>query len=365
MLVQPVQAQGDASVGLFRTETLYKLAQSLHIAPDSISKGFSCDTIEGLCLSFIKEDSVITHIGYHLFSEESHNGSRSDVLGFIERIFLQMMYPGDRTKEWILRDYKLKFEKGGLSDVKRILPSDEFTLSIVAGKKANAVWSQAGKPYLDFSFPMEYSLLSGEDKVEAETNFEKDVLNTIPLEVKMKPQDINTMTKTIQNNFFTKKGNSYIDKRLNSDTYYQLKDSVLTLLLDVTFPAESSANMMLDMATGGDYQLEFKQILYGFKQKEFSVSLNQWLTFCHRQDCKLYFGVEKVLSTEVRASVIAVNEMAGYNHVVFVKIPYKVIDDKRGVIEAQIHTYVPMHNVTSLFESYKKRSKKDNKKKIE
>ena len=115
---------------------------------------------------------------------------------------------------------------------------------------------------------------------------------------------------------------------------------------------------MLDIDTDGDYQLTFRQILYGFKQKQFSTSLKQWLAFCHSQGCKLYFGVEKMSSTEVRASVIAVNELAGYNHVMFVKIPFNVIDNKKGVIEAQVHTYVPMHNVTSLFGSYKKNKKK-------
>ena len=160
----------------------------------------------------------------------------------------------------------------------------------------------------------------------------------------------------------TKKGNSYIDQRLNSDTYYQLIDGRPTLLLDVTFPAESSANLFLDAATGGDYKLHFTQILYGFKQKQFTVPLWQWLNFCQIQGCKLYFGVEEVSSSEVRASVIAVNELVGYNHVMFVKIPFKVVDDRVGEIEAQIHAYVPMHNVTNLFESYKtKRNNNANK----
>lgn len=360
VLVQPVQADND-SVTRFRTETLFQLAQSLRLSPDSVPEGFSCKTIDGNCISLIKEDQMITHIGYHLFSEESHSTSRSDVLSFIERIILQLMYPGFKTKEWLLRDYKMKFEKGGISDVKRIHSADEFSLSIQGGKNAVAIWSRNGRSFLEFSFPMEYGLLSSEDKVEAEANFSNDVLKSVIQEETVHPQTVDMLTKTIQNDFFTKKGNYYIDKRINSDTYYKLVDGAPSLLLDVTYPAESSANMMLDMSTGGDYRLNFKQILYGYKHKQFQTSLRQWLSFCQIQGCKLYFGIEKILSTGVRASVIAVNELAGYNHVMFVKIPFRVIDDKKGEIEAQIHTYVPMHNVTDLFGSYKKRKNKGSK----
>ena len=356
MLAQPMHADA-VSVG-FRTEIVRQLASSLSIIPDSIPNGFSCKTVDELCISIIKEDSVITHIGYHMFSEESHSASRSDVISFIERIFLQMMYPGYKTKEWILRDYKMKFEKGGLSDVKCILPDDLFSLSIVAGKRAKAIWSRNDHSFLEFSFPMEYSLLSGEDKVEAEENFANDVMRSSLPERYLRSFDPSILQETIQGGYYTKKGNSYIDKRLNSDTYFQLVNGIPSLLLDITFPIESCANLMLDIDTDGDYQLTFRQILYGFKQKQFSTSLKQWLAFCHSQGCKLYFGVEKMSSTEVRASVIAVNELAGYNHVMFVKIPFNVIDNKKGVIEAQVHTYVPMHNVTSLFGSYKKNKKK-------
>lgn len=361
MHVQPVHAD-EPSDASFRTETLRQLASSLRLSPYTIPDGFSCKTIDGSCLSLMKEDEVITHIGYHLFSEESHTASRSDVLSFIERIFLQLMYPGDRTQSWLLRDYRLKFEKGALSNVKDILPNDVFSLSILAGKKANAIWSRDDKPFIDFAFPMEYSLLSGEDKVEAENNLANDIIRS-PSQVDFRPsQDNQLFTETNQSNYLTKKGNSYIDQRLNSDTYYQLIDGRPTLLLDVTFPAESSANLFLDAATGGDYKLHFTQILYGFKQKQFTVPLWQWLNFCQIQGCKLYFGVEEVSSSEVRASVIAVNELVGYNHVMFVKIPFKVVDDRVGEIEAQIHAYVPMHNVTNLFESYKtKRNNNANK----
>ena len=358
MFVQPVHAQ-DNSVGPFRTELLRQLAHSLRLTPDSLPNGFSCKTVDGNCLSIIKEDNVITHLGYHMFSEESHSSNRSDVLSFIERMFLYLMYPGERTQAWILRDYKLKFEKGGISDVKTIAADDEFSMSIQSGKKATAIWSRNNKPFIKFTFPMEYALLSGEDKVEAETCLENDILKT-PIEAfRPQPLNVDLMAKGVQGGYYTRKGNSYIVKHLNSDTYYQLIDEKPSLLLDITFPAESSANLMLDTATDGNYQLNIKQILYGFKQKQFTVPLKQWLSFCHQQGCQLYFGVEKVLGTEIRASLIAVNEMAGYNHVMFVTIPFKLIDDKQGTIEAQSHAYVPMHNVTSLFESYKKNLRKE------
>ena len=41
------------------------------------------------------------------------------------------------------------------------------------------------------------------------------------------------------------------------------------------------------------------------------------------------------------------------------RIEHHMIDDKKGIVESQIHAYVPMHNVTNLFESYKKKLRRE------
>ena len=348
-----------ASVGQYRSEALHQLATSLRLVADSIPEGYSSKTIDGNPLSLVKQDGMVAHIGYRLFGDSVRSSSRGDVLNFLERYFLQLMYPGVRTQSQMHRDYKTSFTKGGISDVKRILPDDAFSLNIESGKYGVATWSREGKPYLVFSFPMDYTLLSSEDKLEAEAGFESDLMKA-PSKPELPPSpDVSVLTPTRQRDFMILKGNPYIDKRLNSDTYYQIIEDRPVLVLDITHPAESSANMMLNAATGGDFTLDVKQTLYGYKQALFQVSLSQWLSFCQSQGCQLYFGVEKVLSTEVRASVIAVNEMEGYNHVMFVRIPLKAIDDQKGVIVAQVHAYVPMHNVANLFEKYRKNRNKE------
>ena len=343
----------------FRAEVLRQLAGSLRINPDSIPEGYSSRVVDGKTISLVKEQGQLTHIGYRLFERDSVHSSHTNLIDFIERYFLQLMYPGVRTQAQMHRDFRTQFDKGSLEDVRNIRPDDAFSLDIQAGKRGVATWSRGEQPFLVFSFPMEYSVLSGEDKLEAEANFADDLkrFKVQPIEVRV--PDTSELTSTRQYNLKILKGNPYIDKRLNSDTYYIVSNSRPTLILDITHPAESSANMMLNAATEGDYTLNIRQILYGYKQAMFQVPLLRWIAFCQSQGCQLYFGIEKVLSTEVRASVIAVNEMAGYNHVMFVKIPLKVIDDQKGTIEAQVHSYVPMHNVANLFEKYRKKRNKE------
>ena len=74
MHVQIVHADDPSDVS-FRTETLRRLAKDLQLSPYTIPEGFSCKTIDGSCLSLIKNDEIVTHIGYHLFSEESHKST--------------------------------------------------------------------------------------------------------------------------------------------------------------------------------------------------------------------------------------------------------------------------------------------------
>ena len=163
------------------------------------------------------------------------------------------------------------------------------------------------------------------------------------------------LTPSPQPFYYTHEGGWYLRKTINASTYYCRKsDQRYQLVSDVSHPAETAANMMLSETAPGNYQLDVTQVLYGFKNKQFSVSLRQWIAHCKATGCTLYFGIESVDYDQVCASVFAVNEREYYNHVMSVTIPMSVIDNRQGAIKARLHTYVPMHNALLLTRNHKK-----------
>ena len=130
------------------------------------------------------------------------------------------------------------------------------------------------------------------------------------------------------------------------------------LVSDVSHPLESVANMIINPASRSTLNLKIQQVLYGYKKKNFDVPLNKWIAYCMDNGCELYYGIESFDNETVKATVIAVNTAENYNHILYVIIPVKTIENGEGDISGTLQTFIPMHNVTSLLAQYNKIEKK-------
>ncbi len=361
MLTVVVSSFSLSEAATFRSATLKGLAQRLSLKADSLGEGMHLLHIDGRKAYILVENGVVENIGYQLFPIEMKMHGNSAMMDFLERYFMELQHPSaEKPAKLMMRDDRFKIEKGALGTVLQLRPEDGFGYSY-SRKKYVATWVRNGEELLTVSFPMEYELIKGVTKIEAENDFEQRLRSVA---VEHRPRlvpDIEVMTPSRIEGYYILEGGSYIDKRLNADTYYHRSAGSYSLVSDMSHPAETAANMMLSLDAEGDYQLNISQSLYGFKRKLFTVPLRQWVTMCQSQGCSLYFGLESFNEKEVSASVIAVNDNESYNHVMFVRIPLEVIDDKQGTIEARLDTYVPMHNVSDLFQTYRKDKNKEQK----
>lgn len=322
----------------FRTSELQRLASTLNIDASSLPDGFSHPTAKGLHLTVRVEENTVEHIGLLLFSDDIRSVGNSPIFDFLERYFLLLKYPPSvKTANLMMRDDQFQFLKGSLNTIDDLRPTDGFSYNYDK-HRYTATWDRDGQTLLSVSFPVEYELISGENKIEAEENLQRAVRKAV-----VRKQQ---------------------DNRQQNDTYLDLFSNRLyfvggQLIADRLHPAETAANMMLSTNTPGNYSLNITQISYGFKRKVFDVPLRQWIAFCQNNGCELYYGVENVeASDNVRSVVLAVNESENYNHVLTVTIPADIIDHQQGTLEARLYPYVPMHNVKNLFATYHKSNSK-------
>ena len=238
----------------------------------------------------------------------------------------------------MLRDDQFRFLKGSLSTIDDIRPTDDFTFTN-DNHRYTATWNRGSKVLLSVSFPVEYELISGENKIEAENNLLSDIKNTV---VKSAKKD-------------SQRNDTYINDCFSNRLYYYQGK----LISNSNHPAETLANMMLSTQTRGQYDINVTQISYGFQKKIFQVPLRQWIAFCQNSGCQLYFGIDEMNEKgDISAVVLAVNQAENYNHVLTISTNTEVIDAEEGIIETRLYPYVPTHNVLNMFANYRKSNPK-------
>ena len=324
----------------FRTAELERLAKELALNIEALPDGYCHLTANGVKLTVHQKEQTIDHIGLYLFSEELRKMGKSPIFDFLERYFLQLKYPSQiKSTQNIIRDDQFTFLIGSLESVDNILLTDGFSFNY-DNHRYQATWNRNDSTLLSVSFPVEYELISGENKIEAEDNLINDVRSTNVAIPEGEP---------------VIKKDHYLSENITNRLYLQNG----MLVASAQHPAESVANMMLSLQTEGDYQISITQMSYGFKKTVFEVPLRQWIAFCHTHGCELYFGIEKISDGgNIECVVVAVNEAENYNHVMTVLVPSDILEARTGKIEARLYPYVPTHNVLNMFAAYRKSNPK-------
>ena len=323
----------------YRTAELQRLSKLLAVDQATLKDGYNYLTVNGQQVIVTVKGNTVNHIGLRLFGESTRNLDNTPVFDFLERYFLQLKYPPMvKTAQKMISDDQFQFVKGSLKTVDDIRPTDGFGFHYDK-RQYTASWNRDGQPLLTVSFPVEYELISGENKIEAENNLLADIKRTEVKDVTCK----------------TAHDSHYINENFSNRLYYQKGE----LVSSVRHPAESVSNILLSLKAKGQYDLKVTQVSYGFKKTVFNVPLRQWIAFCQNSGCVLYVGIEDISEKgEVSAVVLAVNEAENYNHVLTVTIPQETIHDKKGSLNARLYPYVPTHNVKSLFAEFRKSNPK-------
>lgn len=323
----------------YRTAELRRLSNVLAVDESALREGYNYLKFNNQQIIVTVKDHTVTHIGLRLFAEGTRHLDDTPVFDFLERYFLQLKYPPTvKTAQKMISDDQFHFTTGSLKTVDDLQPTDGFGFNYDK-RQYTATWDRDGQPLLSVTFPVEYELISGENKIEAENNLLADIKRTEVKDVAKKSAH----------------DSHYINDNFSNRLYYQKGE----LVSSVRHPAETASNMLLSLKAKGQYDLKVTQVSYGFKKTVFNVPLRQWIAFCQNNGCHLYVGIEDISEKgEVKAVVLAVNEAENYNHVLTVTIPQETIHNKKGSLEARLYPYVPTHNVKSLFAEFRKSNPK-------
>lgn len=329
----------------YRTPELQRLVRAVKINETLLHEGDCYPSVAGVAYHVRVKDSTVCHVGLHLFPQEIRDMDHSFVLDFLERYLLQLHHPAPQhTAATMLKEDKVTFVKGGLVAASTLRPDDNFSYHY-KDQGYEAVWSRSGKDFVKMTFPAEYQLLAGVDYDQASEMLEGDVKS---FDLGGDAADVHLeLVPSRMPGYHISKGNFYLSSQLNEHTYYHETEDGMKPVRDLAFPAESVANMFLLREAGKGHVLQMKQMMYGRREKNWSLPLEQWTAWCRHAGCQIFFGVESLEGDHLKATAIAVNQKEGYNHLLSLVIPLSAIDGK-GDMKATLQAFIPTHNIADM-----------------
>lgn len=311
-------------------------------------------TMSLACLSFDGQPRVGT---LHLFPDEVKAKTSPIVYDFLERY----LYEASRSKRGYdffqkMADEKVVVREGSLENISKLSPSVTCKLDRYEDKGYNICWTDTmGRVLLSMQFPLQYELLLGKKKEELDEalqeelekysrTYSADTIDT--LKITAKGEDGVYQPVSVSN---------YYVKSLNTATYYQKKDSVITSIYSSNDKWHSAANLFQGLTDSCEnYILHIEQVLYGFKRKSYNIRLAQWLNYCKENHLIVYFGIEEERKDGLKALLIAQNKDLGYNHMLSIILPDNFVERRDAILKVIANTYIRTDNIKNLYNDYKK-----------
>lgn len=370
-------AEGEAAVRKYRSQRLADIAGQLQAEYQIDCSSAKTCPIGNYTLSVV-ENSMreVCHIGFQLFLPVLTKQNPSPVYRFVERYLLELFLlkdsPAIRQK---LQEDKvnLRFGNGkqpadiysGLTNMLSAI-KENFTLSITTDNSHYTVsWLEGKQPFCSLRFPIQYELMWGINKKETEAYFYTDLLHYLQAhrqkqEALPLPPD---KLPSVGGNCYVWEGEWYAIEAMNTNRYYKRRssDGKYEPLCSLSRPEESVQNLFtLDCSQ--QITASVTQRLYGRKKNSFEVPLHVLLNFCRQEGCEVFAGIENCNGKEVSGTLTLLNRSLGYNHLMFFKTDYRVLEHpERYPIEIQLYAYVPTHNLHSLFSEPSNTNKKEKK----
>lgn len=342
----------------FRTDLLARMAASMQISSlDTLQEGIHWQSLsyKGDPVTVIVRNHRIEHIGYALFTPFQRSALPAPVCNLLERYALEINLPLKREKSTVrqIAEDGISFEKGTFSFFRELIKDTTYQVTVENrnGKQYAVSWHKAGTVCCSVQFPVDFGLLNGSEMLENERRIGKEIEQTPATSGNPARVSRDQLLPTWQTNYFILPGESYYTDELNTNRYYeQDKEGEFRLVYHSRYPLESLANLLTTTEIENQFILDIRLKKYGCTEETISVPLSRWTGFCLDNGCKPFFGVISYDGNLAVCELIMRNTQQGYNHILKVTFDIRQLENKKGVIQARLNSYVPASKIKYLFD---------------
>lgn len=305
-------------------------------------------------------EGLVSHVGFKLFDRAIITKHPSPIYHFLERYLLQLLLlPDNYEVVHQLKSDRVKidseihdltnYQKG----VSQILSDNTSECSIYTtchNNRYTVSCMKGNSQLIRISFPMRHELITGYNKLEAESSFYPELLKFSPIEEE--PLDEMYMD-TYQDSLYCVNNNCYGIQDILSTSYYRKVNNQFVPLFTPSVIKESVYNLFNSIHQK-KIPVNVTQSLYN-KTLSYTIPLNQLTSFLRYQKCQIYTGISEITPSIIKAVVIAMNTELGYQHLITFTCPTNLFSNPDGLsIKAKIYCFTPIHNISSLFSEKEK-----------
>ena len=339
----------------FYTKLHAKIAKAIHLElPDTLPSCMNNDS------TWYFQDRIIrvrtnafgevSHIGYKIFDNaivESYNSPA--ILNFIERYALELDLRLDgRAPIDRLNLDKVLCSSGNIAMLGEINSDTPFTVQEKERRGYIFEWNVKGKK-LSLIIPADYQMLIGVNAIELEDIFENEVKRTIPKSTDDIINELKNADVSKAGNLFVAHSDKYLSEMIRSDIYLTEKNGKREPLIDAKNPLQSIRNIILTGFFYKDIPMSMTLNRYGYKSSKSDVTLQQFITFCINEGCKLYFGVKERTEYSIKGTLFALNKENAYNHMLSIDFPISILKEGTESVKGTAYVYIPLQNITEKF----------------
>lgn len=357
LLVAPLNIRAQQAA--FQSKLLSEIGKSIGYVPAyELPEGeHIAGSIQGMpIMARYDNRHTVTNLGLHLFSSQARDTYASDVYDFLERYFLELLTWKDKTTlAQKLYDDKVMFVTGSMEALNAINETTPFSINRVENKYYEVSWTREdGTVLLSVAFPIQYELLLGMPQVEIANKMYDLIVGAPKCSNAVAPDSVLRM----EGNIYQSAPLAYYQlKDVNNALYFKNDNGRFALLIDTAYINYSATNAMQQVSRCNN-PVKMEQSVYGFKTLNYTITLSQWIAYCHTAGLTTYAAIEEEYDDAVKVLVVAESKDLGYNHLLSFIVPRNFILQPSAEIKCKMSAFIPTHNVKNLYQQYVDKPKK-------
>ena len=215
-------------------------------------------------------------------------------------------------------------------------------------------WNIGGRE-VALSFPASCQLILGANAIELELTAEDDIRQMPSMKDCI---DWSSATVSQSQGLLVIEGESFISEMIRSDIFLREIDGERKLLCDSLTPTKSISNIMVTGQFCKEIPMTLRMNRYGQQVDTLEVTLQQFISFCQSEGCKLFFGIKTINQQELSGALFAPNDKLGYSHLLSVVFPLGILKGEDLTVKSTSYVYIPMNQVEEkFFNQFKKQLK--------
>lgn len=342
----------------YHTDRLHRIATALNISvSDYLSVNAEIDSVAVYNKRniHIKTNTFgeISHIGYNMFSSEMHAlYDNATLLDFVERYLLELDLVLDgKNVETRMSVDQVSLVKGKMSTLYSITPNTDFSFMVENLKRHfyKLTWIISNGEEVCLSIPADCQLIIGANAIELEYIAEREIQRMIAITDDALLPDWSNAKMYRSGDLLIVDGGSYMNRMIRGDLYLTEQEGEPRLLCSPYSPNRSISNIMLTGIFKRELPMNLTINKYGNKKVSLDITLQQFISFCQTEKCKLYFGIKAVQKDVLSGTLFAYNEDLGYTHMLSVQFPLKNLQEENQPILSIAYVYIPLKNIDDKY----------------